>query len=352
MNNTLSRYIVDTETSVLEAMETIEIGSKGVVYVCKDNVLQGVVTDGDVRRFILKNGDLQKPVSQIANKNVKCINKDKGIDSKEYMLEMQITSIPIVDSNKHVVAIDFLHGEKVYKNVNLRVPVVIMAGGKGTRLLPYTNVLPKPLIPIGEKTITEHIIDKFKKFNCAPFSIIVNYKKDLIKAYFQEQELGDIINFVEEKEFLGTGGGLHLLKGEMNTTFFMTNCDVLVDDDYSAMFQYHCNQQNLITVVCAVKKFVIPYGTISLNDNGDIEKLEEKPKFSFITNTGLYIIEPRFLDYIAEGKFIHITDVIQQCLEVGEKVGVYPISESSWFDMGEFKELDRMRLALCSNLNN
>lgn len=343
MKKTLSKYIVEPQTTIIETMGIIDAGAKGIVYVCENNILKAVVTDGDIRRFILKNGDLKTKIVEIANPNVKCIDIAAGIDSKEYMLDKKITSVPIVSSSGQIIAIDFLHGEKIYKNTNLKTPVVIMAGGKGTRLLPYTNVLPKPLIPIGDKTITEHILDQFRKFGCEQFSIILNYKKNLIQAYFQELEMSDKVEFVEEQEFLGTGGGLKLLAAKLDRTFFMTNCDVLIEEDYSAMLDYHKQQGNIITLVCAVKKITIPYGTVILNSEGQIDNFQEKPSFSFITNTGFYIIEPEFLKYIPENEFIHITDVIQNCLAATEKVGIYPVSEASWMDMGEFSELDKMK---------
>ena len=154
-----------------------------------------------------------------------------------------------------------------------------MAGGKGTRLAPFTNILPKPLIPIGDKTITEHIIDRFQRFGCHQFYVIVNYRKNFIKTYFTEQENSPDLFFIEELKFQGTGGGIKLLEGKIKETFFLTNCDILVDEDYSSILDYHKEKKNWITLVCATKNIEIPYGTVQVSHEGD--RLSRKAKLSF-----------------------------------------------------------------------
>jgi NDP-sugar pyrophosphorylase family protein len=172
--------------------------------------------------------------------------------------------------------------------------------------------------------------------------MIVNYKKGLIKAFFEESCGHDIV-FTEEKDFLGTGGGLMLVRGLYDSTFFMTNCDILVMDDYGEILRFHREQGNLITLVCAITEIEIPYGTIELSDKGFVTQILEKPVVSKMVNTGLYVIEPRFLDYIPNGEFVHITDIIEECVNRQERVGAYPISERSWMDMGHLEKLDEMK---------
>ena len=221
-----------------------------------------------------------------------------------------------------------------------------MAGGKGTRLYPYTQILPKPLIPIGEKTITEHIMSRFKEYGCSHFDMIVNYKKHFIKSYFLDNENTVDVDFIEETEFLGTGGGLRLLEGKYQSTIFMTNCDILIEEDYAKILEYHKKNNNIITMVCAEKNMLIPYGTVEISETGQALALKEKPRLSFITNTGFYVIEPEFLNMIPENTFIHITDIIQNCIDTGKKVGVYKILEEKWLDMGQMEEMERMRQKL------
>ncbi|WP_428260209.1 sugar phosphate nucleotidyltransferase [Gallibacter sp. Marseille-QA0791] len=339
----IKEYIASPEISVLDAMQAINSNARGVIYICDDNRLLGVVTDGNIRRHILSNGALDINISEIMNTTPKVIKQSDDVDCYRYMEENNITSVPIVNSKGNVITIKFLNAETAYRSSDLHIPVVIMAGGKGTRLSPYTDVLPKPLIPVGNETITELIISRFQKFGCNEFNMIVNYKRNLIKAFFSEADKSSNIKFTDEENFLGTAGGLKLIESDYKSTFFLTNCDILVEADYGDILEYHKINKNILTMVCAAKKVEIPYGTIELNSEGNIVKLEEKPSFSFMANTGFYVIEPEFIKYIPENTFVHITEIIEKCIDMGERIGMYPISENAWFDMGQMGELERMK---------
>ena len=339
----LQSFIVTNNVSVLETMNAIDKNARGIIYVCDGEKLEGVITDGDIRRYILKNGDLSAPVHEIMNRSPKYVFHDEMANADNYLKLNKITSVPIVDKNHNIISIKFLNSRQIYKNTNLNIPVVIMAGGKGTRLYPYTKILPKPLLPIGDNTITELIMDKFEAFGCTEFNLIVNYKKDLIKSYFNDNEHKRNIVYTDEIEFLGTGGGLTLIEKKYKTTFFMTNCDIMINDDYGAMVEEHKNNGNIITLVCAVKNVTMPYGIIDISPSGQITKITEKPSNSYMINTGLYIIEPEFVEMIPVNHFIHITEIIQNCINIGHKVGAYPISENAWFDMGQFEEMEKMK---------
>ena len=266
------------------------------------------------------------------------------------MREKSVSALPIVDKEGIIKDIVFLNSTRKPREINnIGIPVVMMAGGKGSRLKPYTEVLPKPLIPIGEKTITEHIIDRFSEYGCSHFNIIINYKKNFIKSYFQDNEKKYDITFLEEPEFWGTGGGLKLAEDLIDGTFFITNCDVLIDADYKQIFDLHKQQGNVITLVCAKKKIVVPYGTVNTNDDGSVISMTEKPTLEYITNTGVYIAEPEFLKRIPSNTMIHITDVIDGCIADGMKVGTYIIKEDEWLDMGQLDEMERMKRHL--NIN-
>ena len=342
----LSDYIVDKSCSVIDAMQKININAKGVVYVCEKQILCGSITDGDIRRHILNEGSIGDSVTVIMNTTPSyCHVSDKDMVQSK-MLQQHIRSMPILDNQNKIVDIIFINEKEDISKPQLNIPVVIMAGGKGTRLYPYTQILPKPLIPIGEKTITEHIMSRFEEYGCCHFDMIVNYKKHFIKSYFLDNENTTDVEFVEESEFLGTGGGLKLLEGKYQDTFFMTNCDILIEEDYAKILDYHRKNHNIITMVCAEKNMVIPYGTVEVSEEGQALALKEKPKFSFVTNTGFYVIEPEFLGMIPENTFIHITDVIQKCIDSQKNVGVYKIPEEKWLDMGQMEEMERMRQKL------
>ena len=342
----IADFIVDYRSSIMEAVEKMNRNSKGIIFVVEETVLCGVITDGDIRRYILGNGDLGENVSAIYNKNPQYLFYDNKEKAYEIINKKGIRAIPILNNDKEILKIYLADKEvKMYKE-KLEVPVVIMAGGKGTRLYPYTQILPKPLIPIGDKTITEHIMNRFEDLGCYKFYMIINYKKHFIKSYFEDNENKRDVVFIEEKDFLGTGGGLKLIDGIINETFFMTNCDILIEEDYSKIVEFHRKNHNIVTMVCAEKNMVIPYGTVEVLENGRAVELKEKPELSFLTNTGLYILEPEFLKHIPENTFVHITDIIQKCIDEGKNVGVYKISEENWMDMGQLEELERMKKKL------
>ena len=343
----LTQFLIGPEASIIDAMSRLDKSEEKILYVVnKDNELLGAVTDGDIRRHILKKQSIVGDISQVMYKKVRYLVKDSDESPSDFMKSQELTSIPIVDKNMKVLAIEFLTGNKYYQLNKLNVPVVIMAGGKGTRLHPYTKILPKPLIPIGEKTITEHIMSNFEQFGCNDFTMIVNYKKELIKAFFNDVDSNEKITFVEENVFQGTAGGLRLIRGNIDKTFFMTNCDIIVNENYDDIYRYHKKNKNILTMVCALKREVIPYGVVTTTENGLARKMEEKPQLEFLTNTGLYVIEPQFLEEIEESEFVHITDVIQKCINKELRVGVYPISENDWMDMGQMEQLDIMKKRL------
>lgn len=338
----ISDFIVYETISILEAMLKIDNNGLGVVFVCDEtDKLLAVVSDGDVRRYILKNGAANKNISAIANYNPHFLPMHGKKNVEETIKINHITALPILDGAQRIIEIWFANGMHIIKKEVLNIPLVIMAGGKGTRLYPYTQILPKPLIPIGKKTITEHILERFARYGCLDVKMIVNYKKEFIEAYFQDMSYQ--IDFIEEKEFLGTGGGLRLLLPYMKNTFFMTNCDILIEENYAMIYEEHKKQKNLITLVCAEKTVEIPYGTIEADESGKIVVLREKPSCTSLINTGLYVIEAEFLKEIPENRFIHITDIIQQCIRDGKRVGTYKICEKSWMDMGQIDELEKMR---------
>ncbi len=337
--------IINEEINIRQAAKVLDKTAKQVLLITEDNKLKAVLTDGDIRRWILKSGDLSAPVKEIANYSPKYITETERYKAKRLMKKYSISSIPVVSIEGEVKSIIFwndLDMSSVEKKPSLDIPVVIMAGGLGTRLYPYTKILPKPLIPIGDIPIVERIINRFKGFGCNEYYLTVNYKKNMIKAYFEEVVKSYNIYYIEEDKPLGTGGSLYYLKDKIKSTFFVSNCDILIDSDYEAMYDFHKENKNFITMVCAVKNMVIPYGVVNLNNEGYIQSMVEKPEYSFLTNTGMYIIEPEVLQLIKKDAFIHLPDIAKECMDKGMKVGVYPITERAWMDMGQPDEMQEM----------
>ncbi len=344
IDNELKKFIGGESLTILQAMEQIDINTCGILFITAEDKLIGCLTDGDIRRHLLSGGSLHDKVSSAINKNPKAAhNWDEAANlfhKKNYI------AIPIVDEQGHITSVYLGDGEFEVPKCSLNIPVVINAGGKGTRLDPYTKVLPKPLIPVGELPIIEHIMQRFMGYDCNEFHIIVNYKKQIMKGYFAESDKLYDISWYEEEKPLGTGGGLSLLKGKLHDTFFFTNCDNLLLSNYDSIIRFHREHKNTITMICAYKNIQIPYGVVEIGINGIIKEMKEKPRFSFLTNTGIYVVEPEVLNDMQEGVSIGFPDVVEQQKAKGRNVSVYPVSENDWLDMGQLPELEKMRKRL------
>lgn len=337
---------ISSSATLLETLKQMDCARSKLLIITKDDLFVNLITIGDIQRAIIQNKPLVTRISDIDidNKIVGHVG-DNITNIVNIMKEIRADFMPIIDSDSRIL--DILFREDFSDNIDnfisspkvLNIPVVIMAGGKGSRLKPISNILPKPLIPIGEKTIIENIMDKFISFGCDRFYLSVNYKKEMIQHYFRT--LSDsqyrIEYFIEEKP-LGTAGSLHLLKNKISQTFFVSNCDIIIDQDYYELYKYHKENENEITLVAALKHYKIPYGTVESGFGGTLEAMSEKPELTFKINTGFYILQPHLLNEIPENRFFHITELIEQVKNRGGRVGVFPVSEGSWIDIGEWPE--------------
>lgn len=340
----INNLFVEKDISIRDAIEKLNsIGTK-IIIVINDKKLIGVITDGDIRRWIVKGGGLAESIDNITNFSPKFVyEKDKEMAS-DLMRKFKIEAIPVMNDVNEIIDIIFWSDIFTNKPSHFKtnnIPVVIMAGGEGTRLQPYTKIIPKMLIPIGDIPIGERIISKFLDLNFNDFYVSINYKRDIIKAYFNKP-VPYRISFIEEDKPLGTAGSLCLLKGKINNTFFVTNCDILVDANYSEMIKFHKENKNMITVITALKNYTIPYGVFNLSDEGEIISLDEKPKYELLVNTGMYILEPDVINLIEINKFCDMTDIIYSFLKSGKRVGLYPVRDTAWLDMGEFESMKNM----------
>lgn len=345
--NDAQKFIGRDILSVSEAMQKIDENQCGILFLTDEKgKLLGCVTDGDVRRYLLSGGKMTGLAIDAANKNPRIAKTAK--EARHLYHKKNYIIIPIVDENGVVSKLyDGETGETNKKQRNtLNIPVVINAGGRGTRLDPYTRVLPKPLIPVGDLPIIELIMREYQSYACSEFHIIVNYKKELMKAYFADNDRSYKITWYDEEKSLGTGGGLSLLRGKFNSTFFFTNCDTLLTANYESMLKFHKDNGNVITMICAYKNMNIPYGVVEMGANGSIEEMKEKPLLSFLTNTGIYIVEPEVIDDVADNESIGFPDIIAREKQKGNKVAVFPVGENDWMDMGQLPELEKMRTKL------
>jgi dTDP-glucose pyrophosphorylase len=334
------------EVTIKQAWEKINQNAQQILFILdKGRRIIGTVSDGDVRRWVLAEKGLGAPVTAIMNRNPVMASEFEAPESiRRRMLSLRIHAIPVVDSAgqlQRVLTWDRLMdaGKNLEKSSSAAgVPTVILAGGLGTRLYPYTKILPKPLIPFGEKPIIEVIMDRFNFYGVRQFHVSVNHMANMIRAYFGEQTAAYKIGFVQEAKPLGTAGSLHLLKGAIKKDFFVTNCDILIDADYGGIMDFHRAGKNDITMVCCMKRSSIPYGIVEITKGGTLRSLKEKPEFDHLVNTGMYVVRPGMLDLVPKNKFFHFTDLIEKAKAKGCKIGIYPISENAWLDIGQIEE--------------
>lgn len=319
-----------------------DCGLQVLVVVDEEDKILGTVTDGDMRRAIIKNLDIQTPIQDIMTKNpiVMSYNSNKE-DALRLMKKHKIRHIPIVDKKNKIINIflweDFLKNGEVACAIK-NISVVIMAGGKGKRLDPFTKILPKPLIPIDEKPVIEVIMDNFKKYGFNKFIIALNYKAEMIKMYFAENPNNYQIEYIQEKDFLGTIGALSLIKEKLGDTFIVSNCDVVIDANYDDLLNYHKQNNNQITILGVSRNINIPYGILHMkNERADFEEIIEKPDYHFIINSGVYILELEVVDLIPRNQLIDMPELLVLAKKKGFRIQVYPLN-CSWFDIGQWGE--------------
>lgn len=336
----LNKIMMLPDTKLLDCLAIMDEAALQILLVVNDSgQLVGIVTDGDVRRHVLLNGlDPKSSVADIMNPNARSLPINTSInDAKEVMIKYSIRHIPLVDGGGRVR--DLIVWSDFFSSVaEVRAEkVVIMAGGKGTRLDPFTRILPKPMIPLGDKPIIEVIMDKFHKQGFSNFILSLGYKAEIIKMYFSEAESREYnVEFICESQPLGTAGALSLMKDRLPETFLVTNCDVIFEPSFKDVLTHHRDQGNDLTLLGTVKEFAIPYGVLK-TDGQDLLEIEEKPNIHYLVNTGLYVVEPRVLDLIGPDEFIHIPELLYRIKEKGGKVGVYP-HHGNWFDVGQWED--------------
>lgn len=343
MIHKIKNLIISPTLSLMATMKYMDEQHVKSLLVCDKSVFVGMITLGDIQRAIIKDIPLTSSIIEILDSNKEyCSITDTKDTIKEKMYHLRAECMPVINPAGEIVDVylwsDLFGQHSKIPNRAINIPVVIMAGGKGTRLAPLTNIYPKPLIPVGEKTIIETIMDKFVTYGCRDFHISVNYKAEMLKNYFEFIDNKDYsISYFQEDRPLGTAGSLRLLKDQLTTTFFVSNCDTMIYEDFATILDYHKKNENELTVVAALKTLSVPYGTITTGKDGLLQGIEEKPSLSFKINVGLYILEPSALDAIPD-EFFHITHLMGKLKDQGRRVGVYPISQNDWMDMGDWDE--------------
>lgn len=332
--------IIKCDSSVVEALAAINDSDLLTVFVVDEkNVLVGTLTDGDVRRYLINGGQLNDPVVNAVKKSFSKIEKNDS-DTLKSLKEFKakgIKLVPVLNSKGEI--------EDVYDLVNykshLPIDAVLMAGGKGERLRPLTEKTPKPLLPVGDKCIIDHNVDRLISYGVKHISVTVNYLKEQIEEHYSTLRNGIKVNTCREPKYLGTIGSIKFVETFYNDSVLVMNSDLFTNIDYED-FYLHFKQHDADMSVAAVPYDVsIPYGILDL-DGRDIKGLLEKPKYNYYANAGIYLIKKSALAEIPEDTFFNATDLIEKLISENKKVVRYPLN-GTWIDIGNPQEYQKAK---------
>ena len=340
----LKEIIVNVNSNAINAIEAINKTNAYIALIVDNEMrLVGTITDGDIRRGLLNGKALDSNVREFMNKNFFSMKEGElSKDKIEKAFKKDITQMPILDSNGKVK--ELLQKEEMLKRCKLPInTVVIMAGGKGKRLLPHTMNCPKPMITINGKPMLEIILEKCMHFGFDNFYISVNYLKDQIINYFGNgNNWGVKIEYLYEEQPLGTAGSLSLLPEDdkINNSILILNGDIITNLDLALLTEFHAKHNAEMTIAAKQSSYTIPYGVI--NTSGlELETIEEKPTYNFLVSAGIYIIKPSILKYIKKNTFFDMPDLVSIIKSNNSKVITFPIHEY-WLDVGRPENLEKV----------
>lgn len=333
--------LLKADTDIKSGIELIDkIGMQILLIVDEANHLLGTVTDGDIRRGILKGVGLNQPITEIMNKTPCTVNEDNSRDDAyKLMVSKIIKHCPVVNEQGVVVGIHLLE-TMLANSSNMESPVIIMAGGLGSRLAPLTDDTPKPLLKVGGKPIIDTIIDRFIEQNFKEFYVSVNYKSELIKEHLGDgQDRSIHIHYLEENQRLGTAGALSLLPVRPTKPIIVMNADLLTKVDFRSLIHYHHEHGSSATMCVREYDFQVPYGVVKL-DGSNIRKIVEKPVHRFFVNAGVYCLAPDVLDVVPRNHYFEMPELFNKLRELDKTTCCFPIREY-WLDIGQHADYNR-----------
>ena len=341
--------LISVEASLKDAMSEIDRAAKGIAMVVdSERRLVGTITDGDLRRAMLASVPITRPVraileSKTASNYGKPITASAGLDRSgllELMHHHKIRQIPLLDENDRVVSLASI--DDLLPTQPVRLQAVVMAGGYGTRLMPLTEDLPKPMLPVGGRPLIERIIINLRDAGIHQVNVTTHYKSEKIRDHFGDGEsFGVDMRYVNEDEPLGTAGALSLI-AEPTEPLLVINGDILTDMNFTAMLDYHREQQSDMTVAVRRYEVNVPYGVVE-SIGGMIQRVSEKPQLSFFVNAGIYLLEPEVCRLVPRGRRFDMTDLIAALLAERRKVASFPVREY-WLDIGEHDQYQQAQL--------
>lgn len=325
--------------TVKETLEVINKNAKGMALVVdEEDKLLGTISDGDIRRAILKGATLEAQIEKFFNSSCIFVNrKYNKIQVFELLENKKLKLIPVI--NKIGKVVDYLElDDFINNNENEKENyVLIMAGGLGTRLKPLTDEIPKPMLKVGGRPILEIIIEQFREKGFKNILLSVNYKSEIIENYFMDgKEFGVNIKYIKENKRMGTAGAIRLAKEYLDKPFFVINGDILTNVNFESMFQFHHENDFAMTIGSRIYEMQVPYGVIN-TDEACITSLEEKPVIRFNVNGGIYFLSPDVISFIPKDQFFDITELINLLINDEKKIGSFPIHEY-WMDIGKIED--------------
>ena len=336
----MRNHIILQNETLLNALKLINslVPEPLVLFVVDDNQrMVGTLTDGDSRRALIAGHSITDRAQTVMHQNFNYMHASDADNVLEIrrQKELQMKLVPVLDEEKHIVDIINLSEYKT----RLPVDAVIMAGGKGERLRPLTEKTPKPLLPVGNKAIIDHNVDRLINYGVQHISVTVNYLKEQIEAHYEQPRNGVQIQTVREPKYLGTIGSIRFVPEFYNDTVLLMNSDVFTNIDYEDFYLHFMEHDADMSVAAIPYNVSIPYGILDL-DGRNIKGLLEKPKYTYYANAGIYLIKRRALDEIPEDSFFNATDLVEKLIEVGKKVIRYPLN-GTWIDIGNPQEYQK-----------
>lgn len=332
--------LITPETPIVKAIEIIDRSGLQIALVVNENGrLLGTVTDGDVRRAILKHLNLDEAVSAAMNPAPSYVYRKQSRENAiQLMKTKKLHQIPVLDEGHHVVGLEI--ADELFTPPSRDNWVLLMAGGLGRRLEPLTENCPKPLLKVGDKPLLETILESFAEQGFRHFYISVNYKAEMIKKHFGDGSHWAVeIKYLQEGKALGTAGALGLLPTKPEEPLLLMNGDILTKMNYGKLLDFH--NKNLAEATICVKEYnnQIPYGVVTVKKNR-LLKIEEKPQHHFFISGGIYVFNPTVLDYVPPGSSLDIPVLLRTLLAQEKKIAAFPIREY-WIDIGRFDDYER-----------
>lgn len=338
ISNLWRKSVLPIDASVKEVIQKLQDTSLKIVLILDlKNRFLGTITDGDVRRGLLRGIDINSKIDNLINKNPFVVPANVKKDTVLNLMQMnKIQQIPILDDRGDLIGLHVW--DELVDPVERSNLFIIMAGGRGTRLKPFTDNCPKPMLRVHDKPILEHIIYRAKNYGYRNFLISINYLGDLIEKYFGDgSQLGVSIKYLREAKHLGTAGSLSLIRSQNEKDIIVINGDSITDIDFNQMLNFHNEHKAAVTMAVRTHEWQNPYGVVK-TQGVDIKEILEKPLNRSLINAGCYVLQPSVLKKLEQNVYIDMTTLINKLVQTGVKSVAFPIHES-WIDIGTPEDL-------------